>query len=375
MVVTEENAVRNLAANIRNIMRIRNITKQKDLAECIKIPEATLSTFLKKAENEAQNAKLPSVYPFIANLSNFSGFSLDSLINEKIETSLTEDADSAALDLLSLRGIYHFYYLDSSPFAGHEYEVDSKSLRFGILLIYGNSGEPDQRALLLAGLSRKDMADTVHHYKVKLADDKTYNSKRAYTDLKAAQGNFHGIRVFEGSVTALDKDFVFYDLNCCSFSKDHLSMLFYYQNPNQDPYIGGLGEGISISRGQESTPCAQLFGTSKYELDISNEQIVQALLLPLTCPDLSPADEDTLRALVHKVSAYYSQSRNLENSIVGDHLDNMFSEDDIRLLIGSNLRKIIIDMMVRNHQRSFKITGIDDNRWYHLIKSCIGKEG
>ena len=371
MVVAEKDAVENLAANIRTLMRIRNISTQKVLAQCIGIPEATLSTFLKKAETEANNAKLPSVYPFIANLSNFSGISLDLLINDKLEYSLTADADNAALDLQSLRGIYHFYYLDSSPYAGHEYEIDSKSLRFGILLIYGNSGDPDQRALLLAGLSRKDMADTVLRYKEKFTPKKTFQSKKAFEALKTELGSFHGIRVFEGSVSSLDKDFVFYDLSCYSFSKDHLSMIFYNQNPNQDPYIGGLGEGISISRGQESTPCAQLFGTSKYELDISNEQIVQALLLPLACPDLSPADEDTLRALVRKVSAYYSQSRNLENSIVGDHLDSMFSEDDIRLLIGSNLRKIIIDMMVRNYQRTFKITGIDDNRWYHLIKSCI----
>ena len=374
MIVTEREAVKNLADNIRTVMRIRNITTQKELARHIEIPEATLSTFLKKAESSSENVKLPSVYPFIANLSNFSGISLETLLNDSLEYDLSADADTMMMDLQCLRGIYHFYYLDSAPYAGHEYEIDAKSLRFGILLVYGNSGDPNQHALLLAGLSRKEMSDTIARYRERYTLGKTFQAKKAFEEFKGEQANFQGIRVFEGSVTSLDKDFVLYDLNCRTFSKDHLSMLFYYQNPNQDSYIGGLGEGISISRGHESTPCAQLFGTSKYALDISNEQIVQALLLPLPCPDLSPKDEETLRTMVHRVSAYYSQAKNLENSIVGDHLDSMFSEDDIRLLIASNLRKIIIDMMVRNHQRSFKITGIDDNRWYHLIKSCIRKE-
>ena len=375
MIVAEREAVTNFAKNIRTFMKIRNITTQKELAQYIDVPEATLSVFLRKAETGAADVKLPSVFPFIANFANFSGISLDTLLNNRLEDEWSNNSDAAVLDLYSLRGIYYFYYLDSSPYAGHEYEIDSKSLRFGILLIYGDSGDPNQQALLLAGLTRKDMEETIAAYRDRFTNGKTFQARKAFEELKKDKNKFHGIRVFEGQVSSLDKDFVLYNLECHSYSKDHLSMLFYYQNPNQAPYIGGLGEGISISRGHESTPCAQLFGTSKHELDISNEQIVQALLLPLACPDLSPADEESLRTLVRRISAYYSQSRNLENSIVGDHLDSMFSEDDIRLLIGSNLQKIIIDMMVRNRQRSFKITGIDDNRWYHLIKSCIRKEG
>ena len=48
MIVTESEAVKNLADNIRTVMRIRNITTQKELARHIEIPEATLSTFLKR---------------------------------------------------------------------------------------------------------------------------------------------------------------------------------------------------------------------------------------------------------------------------------------------------------------------------------------
>ena len=151
----------------------------------------------------------------------------------------------------------HFYYLDSAPYAGHEYEIDAKSLRFGILLVYGDSGDPNQHSLLLAGLTRKEMSDTIARYKERYTLGKTFQAKKAFEELKGEPANFHGIRVFEGSVSSLDKDFVLYDLNCHSFSKDHLSMLFYYRNPNQDSYIGGLGEGVSISRGHESTPCAQ----------------------------------------------------------------------------------------------------------------------
>ena len=375
MNVAEAEAVRNLAANIRTLMKTNNISTQKELARNIRVPEATLSTFLKKAESDSGEVKLPAVYPFIANLSNYSGITLDLLLNTRVDFDEGYGKnDTLMLDLSSLRGIYYFYYLDSSPYVGHEYEIDSRSLRFGLLLIYYDYEDAEHHALLLAGLTRKEMTDTISRYKDRFTLASTFKAGKAHDDLKDHLHEFRGVRIFEGIISSLDKDFVLFDMNCTSVSKDHLTMIFYYQSLNPNSYIGGLGEGLSISRGNESTPCAQLFGTSKYELDVSNEQIVQSLLLPLACPDLSLADEETLRALVRKLSAYYSQSRNAENSIVGDHLDAMFSEDDIRILIASNLRKILIDMVTRNHQRSFKITEIDDNRWYHLIKSCIRNE-
>ena len=73
MNVAESEAVRNLAANIRTLMKTNNISTQKELARNIRVPEATLSTFLKKAESDSGEVKLPAVYPFIANLSNYSG--------------------------------------------------------------------------------------------------------------------------------------------------------------------------------------------------------------------------------------------------------------------------------------------------------------
>lgn len=349
--LTEDNARKFLVKNIRYIMHQKDIKTQKDLANKLNVSQATMATIMKEDQT-------PTVFPFLVNLSNISGYTIEELIGQDIEASeqTIVDGDSAVDDIQWQKfiGIYQLYYYDTGSFKGRENKSSKDALNFGILVIYKDHARGGYYCIAQFGLNRSEMNERFSNC------NNRFNRNGAMDNVLDYLRTFRFSHMYKGNIE-LSNEHVY--LSVALGDKDHAHIILHRPNSASNRYIGGLGCMVSASKGRSSSPCMQILGISRFDLDVSEEELARRLLLGY--PSIKAGDKiGELMKLMHSLMHQKEQQVPLWQ---GDEVE--LSDVHKEHIIRAEITRIITDVVENNLFRVMKISEVDDDDWYHYVKT------
>ena len=327
MLVDEHEANRNLVKNINHIKSIYHIKTDRELSERIGVSPATIAGI-------RNDGNIPTLYPFFQELMNWTGYTLEELLNGNISSQgvkIDVDYTPEEEEMSRYLGLYFVYYFRTSAFKGRETRDDANALEYGLLGIYRDSDTKEVKCRAVMGLNRKDV-EACYARCVEI-QGKAVRPKKNYPSILA-----EGI-------------------------KDVLSMIIHRPDSRKQRYIGGLGAAVSVSKGRDSCPCVQFVGMSRYKITASSEEIAKHI--ELGYPSIKPGEE--LDQILDQISAMMrdeSERTVTDNS----HRDTDLAERNRRYIISAHITTIINRAVERNLFRVVKVSATDDDDWYHFVK-------
>ena len=352
MLVDEHEANRNLVKNINHIKSIYHIKTDRELSERIGVSPATIAGI-------RNDGNIPTLYPFFQELMNWTGYTLEELLNGNISSQgvkIDVDYTPEEEEMSRYLGLYFVYYFRTSAFKGRETRDDANALEYGLLGIYRDSDTKEVKCRAVMGLNRKDVEAC--YARCVDVQGKGVRPKKNYPSILAdyaREGLF-----YEGEIK-LTHGHIF--ITCSSGIKDVLSMIIHRPDSRKQRYIGGLGAAVSVSKGRDSCPCVQFVGMSRYKITASSEEIAKHI--ELGYPSIKPGEE--LDQILDQISAMMrdeSERTVTDNS----HRDTDLAERNRRYIISAHITTIINRAIERNLFRVVKVSATDDDDWYHFVK-------
>ena len=348
MLANEKMASEFLPKNLMYIIK-NKYQSQKDFAEKMEIAPATLVKILKSGQ-------IPGIYPFFYNLEKETQYTLSEILSTDITVS---DENIFAADVSreqadKLCGLYCFYYYDTAAFKGCDNKEAKEALNSGLLLIYRNRDSKEYVCIAQFGMKVKEMREKFLNCgggKVSIAT--------SLDNIVAKMKSYSSVHLYQGTVK-ITSGHVYLTLDYGD--KDHAFVVLHRPDGTGKYYIGGLGAMVSTSKGRTSFPCMQMLGVSRFNMDISEEEIARKLLLGY--PSIKPGDKcepllKLVKQLYQKHSEYENVSKNFETE-----LSDVYRES----LIQGEVTRLINSIVESNVFRTIKISYIDDDEWYHFVK-------
>lgn len=295
---------------------------------------------------------MPNLNPFLITLhKNRSEFHCT--IDDFLFTDLSEKEDPYPTDLptaiyMKYEGLYQAYYFDTSAYKGQEFTEDADALKSGLMYIYHDGEEGEVKTYNVIAVLNMRKEDTDERYA------EIMRRQWRGADIKSYIADLGGsTHVYKGKLELSEKH-VFISLRYESL-RDKAQMIFHRPSGNSDEYIGGLGMLISVSKGNSASPCVQCIALSKGSLDVSSEELASHLLMDY--PNIQAGEE--IEKLADMMNQLY---RN------GNNPDLPLSDVHKKMIVQSEIDKIVNDVVTRNLFRMEMVTGEDDNKFYHYLK-------
>ena len=349
--VNEMEGRENLVKNIKYVMFRLDIKTQQEFADKMEIAPATLVKILNKKQT-------PTLYPFFSNITKLSGYSVEDLLNTDLAKAEKEELDDGENDLdenqkNKLCGLYILHYFDTSAFKGRENKNAGEALVFGLLLIYKDKGK--YCCLALFGLKREEMLERFKSW----GGGATQNI--SMLTVAAKMKEYRSVHVYEGIVD-ISNGHIYLNLNYGN--RDRVYVILHRPDGTAKHYIGGLGAMLSVSKGRYSSPCLQILGVSRYNLDVSGEEISRRLQLGY--PSIKPGDK--CEPLIRLIQQMYQPQQEITGLVDRGHFEMDLTDVHKEYIIRGEITKIITDIIENNMFRTTKISYIDDDEWYHFVK-------
>lgn len=347
----EEKSINRFSENLRTLLVNANYN-QKNFSEITQISESTLSGYLR-------GKKQPSIAFLIKIKELFPDISIDQMLfeslNNNLNGELAENTSSPVLDINKYYGAYYLYYIDTSK-KNISRQLESPGylsvdLRFGILYICKDNTDKTStktKCLAVFGIKKRNEA-----YEIKQdveALDK-YDTVRHYFKEK----NPHCLYFGEINIS---QQHIFITLNKSHDTKDSALIVLHHTEINKDVYSGGLGTINSASTGRSSDPIVQLIALSRKFAYLSDEQIKSRLRF--APPNVSVNSSMESSEILRLAELIYSSK---EQSAY-----NMFSTQNIKVLVNSYLESLIVNHLENNQLWFGRVSNNDDDDWYHMLK-------
>ena len=334
-----------ISSNIQQLIAQNKMT-QKEFAKKMKIAPSTVSDYCK-------GTRIPNVEFFIT-LKNFFDISIDDFLTKSINPAATAFTNKKNLMDQGLLiaygkycGMYYVYYFDTSKYKGKNDQNPEEALQYGIVYIYLNPSSLDLPEYSCAAvLGIKDMEKAVFIRKTleslekpsKIIDyiEKNYPATAYFGDFE------------------LTRDHAF--LSISHENTDKALIILHRVDNNKPNYSGGIGTINSVCKGRERMPVIQFLGLSRHRLKMSVEEIHHCLLLHY--PTFHAKSETN--EMIQTFKTLYMED---------NESNKTFSEYHKTIFIRSILERQIKKNLERNMFRYAKISGRDDDSWYHAIKA------
>lgn len=348
MLANEKMASELLQKNLMYIIK-NKYPSQKAFAERMEIAQATLVKILKSGQ-------IPGIYPFFYNLEKETRYTMSEILSTDItvedETKFSTDVSREQADKLC--GLYCFYYYDTAAFKGRDNKEAKEALNSGLLLIYKNRDSKEYVCMAQFGLKVKEMRERF----LTLGGGKN-NTVTSLDTIGAKMKSYSSVHLYQG-IVKISSGHVYLTLDYGD--KDRAFVVLHRPDGTGRYYIGGLGAMVSTSKGRTSFPCMQMLGVSRFNMDISEEEIARKLLLGY--PSIKPGDKcepllKLIKQLYQKRIEYKNISENFETE-----LSDVYRES----LIQGEVTRLINSIVESNVFRTIKISYIDDDEWYHFVK-------
>ncbi len=337
--------LRIVSNNLQKLIKEQGLTQRK-LAEKLGIAAASMSDYCK-------GKRLPTV-EHLAILKKLYGISIDDFLTAEISpAAITPPPKVPVFDQQTLEAYKRFcstfytYHLKTTREKGHDTLPPRDSLLYGILYVYESNEKevPEFRCAAILGFDNRDQVAAV---KERLDHMKDSSKILEYMSSKYESSVYYGEFTLSSGLAFV---------SMTNGITDKALLILPWINSSK-PYIGGIGTINSVSKGRDRLPCIQYMGLSRYPLDMSTEEIHHSLLLDQPTFEV---DSKTLDELIMNFKALYVDS----NSAMVN-----FSEYQKAIFIRSMIEQIVRKSLERNVFRYGKVSGTDDDLFYHGLKDA-----
>lgn len=320
---------RNLVAkNLHSIMRIHNIRTQKELAEILEVGQAQLCHVI-------NGEQYPTVYPFLANIQNKFGYTIDEFLFTDIGEVST---GTLVVSSIGYDGIYQVYYM-----------AERNRLKSGVLLIKKhNSVTHIAKAVLLSKLN-VNYADSIFKIAKEQAKKGGY-----YGEVEYYMKSQCGVGVmYEGEVT-FSNDYMFVNL-CDMKDGSKVMMTFYREYSMKAFYMGGLGTMATVGESRSKIPTAKCVGISRNSLDCEEREIKPYLCIK-SIGTVARMECDDINNIIEKYRTRIQKT-------------DEFSVKEQNRLVSAEIEDFVMCEVGKRLDKEFIVNPEDHEDWCEFIKN------
>jgi hypothetical protein len=317
-----------IGKNLFTIMRLNGIKTQKELAEILEVGQAQLCHIIK-------GEQYPTVYPFLANIQNKFGYTIDEFLYTEIKGGLQEGPTVCSV---GYDGVYQVYYMS-----------ERNKLYSGVLLIKKpNSVTNVSKAVFLSKLNINYADVCFQNVNEQAQKGGYYGEAEYYMNSQSGAG-----LIYEGEVS-YSTDHMFVNL-CSKKDGSKVMMTFYREYSMKLVYPGGLGTMSIVGEGKSKIPSARYIGISRQSLECEESEILPYLEIKDTN---TSAKIDT--NLIEKIfEQYRTRIQNTE----------MFSVEEQIRLASAKVEDFIMEELNKRLAKSFLVTPEMHDDWCEFIKT------
>lgn len=320
----------------KNMKTLSLLYSQKEIAQKTNMSTASVTNYVSGASE-------PSAYFLIELKKNFH-ISIDDFLTKELSAQVLLKENASNYE--KFIGSYIVYYYNSSAYKGKVGSYNYDILTYGVVSVYNSTTSPcgdgiNAQAMFM--LKREDAENAL----------KELNSFNG--DTKKIEEFYKGKeKTYQGSLEQNATQF-FINLS----NNNDRCLIILNNPPSPKHYLGGLGTVNSISRGREHIPCVQYIILSSKILQISDGEIFN--LLSLGFVELSIKNETT--NLIELFKNLYIEQTN-----------STLTEYQKRNIIEDTLENIISDVAEANMFRFAKVSNMEDDNYYRLIKETSDEQ-
>lgn len=313
-------------SNLKAFLK-ENKIRQGDLAKQLGVSGASVSNYL-SGQNEPPLS-------FLQNFKNFYSISLDNFLTKPLVQA--EKQHLSTQNLERFIGNYYIYFYNTSAYAGRASSKQTNALKHGVLSVFAQTNK------LVCKAAFFDSFEEASLLKQNLGSNKSIiKQQEAFKNLSSL--------VYDGTFeVSQNQIFIFLK----SFNDQSLIIL--NNPPSNKMYVGGLGTSNSVSRGREHMPSIQFILLARQKLTIPEGEIYNLLAL------------DSVNISVHNqteklLDLFKNLYLNTEQGVL------KLEEFQKKKIFESALENIVSDALEANVFRFAKISAMDDDEYYNLIK-------
>lgn len=315
---------------IKNLKTLTNYYTQKEIAEKTGFSASSIANYI-------SGKSQPSVLFLLQLKQNFK-INIDQFLTSEFQIN---NLSSKNYSYKKFIGSYIVYYYNSSAYKGKVGSYNYDILTFGIITITNEidfSTSNGIKALGMFMLKRKQAEEYL----------KTLNSFNG--DVNKINEFYSQFENYYWGNLEQNPTQIFISLK----NNNDKCMIILNNPPSDKKYVGGLGTVNSISRGREHVPCIQYILLSNNPFNLPDGEIYN--LLSLGIPEITSKCEITdLINLIKKLCL---------NNNTG------LNEYQQKRIIEDSIKNIISDTVDANMFRFAKVSNIEDDNYYRLIKDA-----
>lgn len=318
---------------LKNLKNLANVYTQKDIAEQTGFSASSIANYL--------SGKSQPSATFLLQLKKCYKIDIDQFLTTEIDISYFYNKGTDVSNKKFI-GNYIVYYYNSSAYKGKVGSYNYDILTFGVISVVDDIDFSSPKGIKAYGLfmlkreQAEEYLNTLNSFN---------NDKEKITEFYSNFENYYWGNLEQNS------NQIFVSLK----NNNDKCMIILNNPPSVNKYIGGLGTVNSISRGREHVPCVQYILFSSAIFSIPDGEIYNLLSLGLTEINIKNETNELIN-LIKKL--YLSKT------------ETGLTEYQQKHIIEDSIKNIIFDAIDSNMFRFAKVSNVEDDNYYRLIKDA-----
>ena len=314
-----------------NLKCLTELYTQKDIAQKTGFSASSINNYLSGKSQPSAN--------FLIKLKQAYKIDIDQFLTTKIDK---DNLVKSNLNYRKFLGSYIVYYYNSSAYKGKVGSYNYDILTFGVITMLDDLDVSSPKGIMACGLFMLTRMDAEKYLKV----------------LNSLNGDIEKIKAFYSSFS--NSYFGNLEQNPTQLfislknNNDKVSIIL-NNPPSSKKYRGGLGTVNSISRGREHVPCVQYILMSNVSLKVPDGEIYN--LLALDVGEINIKNE--VNQLIELIKNLY-----LSPQPTG------LNEAQQKKIVENSIENIVKDAVEANMFRFAKVSNMEDDQYYRLIKDA-----
>ena len=316
---------------LNNLKCLTEVFSQKDIAQKTGFSASSINNYL-------SGKSQPSAM-FLLKLKEAYKIDIDQFMTSKIDK---ENFMKQNLSYRKFFGNYIVYYYNSSAYKGKVGSYNYDILTFGVISIIDDKDISSPKGTLANGIFMLTRMEAEKYLKV--LDSFNGDVEKIKSFYSSFPNSYFGN--LEQNTTQL---FI-------SLKNNNDQCLIILNNPpSSKKYRGGLGTVNSISRGREHVPCVQYILLSNVSFKVPDGEIYNILSLGVS--DINIKNET--KELIELIKNLYLSSK-----------PTGLSEYQQRKIVEDSIENIVQNAVDANLFRFAKVSNMEDDQYYRLIKDA-----
>ena len=317
---------------IKNLKYLTELYSQKDVAEKTGFSASSIANYL-------SGKSMPSIL-FLLQLKKAYKIDIDQFLVSEINKNNLAISNND--NYTKFIGNYIVYYYNSSAYKGKVGSYNYDILTFGIISVVNDIDFSSPKGIKAYGLfmisreKAEEFLKTLNSYK---------NNIQKINDFYMQFENYYW-----GDLEQ-NPNQIFVSLK----NKNDKCLIILNNPPSNKKYVGGLGTVNSISRGREHVPCIQYIIFSSIAFNIPDGEIYNLLALDIAEVNVKNQINDLIN-LIKRLYLSPTQSG--------------LNEFQQKRIVEDSIQNIISDAVDSNMFRFAKVSNMEDDNYYRLIKDA-----